>query len=350
MILDQPFSAPYRVSTLGLILAASVLAWLVLWVASAPWCVAYGVSPLVLGVFLGLALAPRLRPHLPQACEPGLTFVAKDLLRWALVFYGFRISLQQIMEVGLAGVVISLLIVVTTVGLGLWIGRRWLGMDRDVVLLTAAGSAVCGAAAVIATEAVLRSPAAKGTVALGTVVLFGSLAMLVYPLAFKAGLIGLDDNGFGMYVGATVHEVAQVVAVGTTVSPSAADTAVIVKMTRVILLAPLLLLLGTLTMSGETSAGNARRWIPPWFVLGFIAVVMVTSLQLIPQGIVRTILEVDSFVLTMAMIALGFSTRLGQVREAGLKPLFLALVLFMWLVVGGYGMTAATLTLLPTTS
>lgn len=327
-------------------MAAAALAWLALGVASTPWCTAYGISPLVLGVFLGLALAPILHPLLPAFCGPGLDFVAKELLRWALVFYGFRISLQQIVEVGLAGFVISLLIVFSTVGLGLWIGRRWLGMDRDLVLLTAAGSAVCGAAAVIATEAVLRSPAAKGTVALGTVVLFGTAAMLVYPLAFKAGLIGLDESGFGIYVGATVHEVAQVVAVGTTVSPAAADTAVIVKMTRVILLVPLLLLLGTLSMSADSEARGARRWVPPWFVLGFMGMVMVTSLHVIPPAAIQTILEVDSFVLTMAMIALGFNTRLEQVREAGLKPLFLALVLFAWLVLGGYGLTAATLTVL----
>lgn len=339
-------------ATFGVIAVAAAVAGFAVFMANTPWCARYGISPLVLGILFGLVLASALRPRLPARAEPGLAFAAKSLLRWALIFYGFRISIQQIVEVGLAGFVISLAMVFSTIALGMWIGRRWLGMDRDVVLLTAAGSAVCGAAAVVATEAVLRSPAAKGTVALGTVVLFGTAAMLLYPLAFKAGWIGLDESSFGIYVGATVHEVAQVVAVGTTVSIAAADTAVIVKMTRVLMLAPMLLLVATFITRAarerdfNSDSADARGWAPPWFVLGFIGIVIVNSLQIVPPHIAQGILEIDSFILTMAMAALGFDTRLQQVRDAGIKPLFLALLLFAWLALGGYGITAVTMALL----
>lgn len=339
-------------ATFGVIAVTAAVAGFAVFIASTPWCVRYGISPLVLGMLFGLVLASVFRPRLPAPAESGLAFAAKSLLRWAIIFYGFRISIQQIVEVGLAGFVISLAMVFSTIALGMWIGRRWLGMDRDVVLLTAAGSAVCGAAAVVATEAVLRSPAAKGTVALGTVVLFGTVAMLLYPLAFKAGWIGLDESGFGIYVGATVHEVAQVVAVGTTVSIAATDTAVIVKMTRVLMLVPMLLLVATfITRSARerdfnSDSSDARGWAPPWFVLGFIGVVIVNSLQLVPPHIAQGILQIDSFVLRMAMAALGFDTRLQQVRDAGIKPLFLASLLFAWLALGGYGITAVTMALL----
>ena len=340
---DSAFSAPHRMATFFVFAAAAIVAGFAGFVADTPWCARYGVSPLVIGMLLGLVMASMLRPRLPAPAEPGLAFVSKGLLRLALIFYGFRISIQQIVEVGLAGFVISLAMVFSTMALGMWIGRRWLGMDRDVVLLTTAGSAVCGAAAVVATESMLRSPAAKGAVAIGTVVLFGTVAMLLLPLAFKAGWIDLDESGFGIYVGATVHEVAQVVAAGTTVSIAATDTAVIVKMTRVLMLAPMLLLVAVLLIrvARDVNADSAkgRSWAPPWFVLGFIGVVIVSSFDIVPPDIVRGILEIDSFILTMAMAALGFDTRLQQVRDAGIKPLFLAALLFAWLALGGYGIT-----------
>lgn len=207
---------------------------------------AAGASPLTLALLLG-ALLGNLRPQAAQGSrQAGLRFSQKVLLRTGVALYGFNLSLQQIAAVGSSGLWIDALIVVSTLGLGCYIGRRWLGMEQGAALLVAAGSAICGAAAIVATVSSLRLDEEARTrhtaTAIATVVLFGTAAMLLYPLLFS--WLGSDAGHFGGYVGSTVHEVAQVVAIGNALGPEAAQHAVIMKMIRVLMLVPFLLALG----------------------------------------------------------------------------------------------------------
>ncbi len=314
--------------------------------ASIPALEALHISPLLVGLVLGIAFANTLRGHVPDSWMPGLIFSTKRILRAAIVFYGFRITFQDIASVGVHGILISVFMVGSTFILGYIVGTRLLKLDRDTTILTCAGASICGAAAVLATESVVRAAPHKGAVAVATVVLFGTLSMFLYPLIYRAGLVPLEPNEMGVYIGASVHEVAHVVAAGNAISPETADTAVIVKMIRVLLIAPFLLILGFwLARRGANNNDNqtARGIVIPWFAVFFIAVAGFNSLHFLPEQTVATINTLDTFALTMAMSALGMETNASKFKGLGLKPLYLAGLLFLWLILGGFAATSSIL-------
>lgn len=300
-----------------------------------------GLSPLIIGIVAGTLYGNALRDGMPASWAAGVNFSARKLLRIAVAFFGLRVSLQAIAQVGLPGLTVSVLVVVSTLVVGTWAGVKLMKLDRDTALLTAAGSAICGAAAVLAFESTLRSKLHQSAMAVGSVVLFGTLSMFAYPLAYRAGLLNLDPAGLGLFFGGTIHEVAQVVGAASDISPQVAQIATIVKMTRVMLLVPVLLVLGA-WLARSASAGGAhgtRRIAVPWFALGFLGCVLVNSLDVLSADITHTINVLDTFALTMAMTALGIETRLSQVRAAGPRALTAGLILYVWLIAGGYGIT-----------
>ena len=306
------------------------------------------ISPLIIGIVIGMIYANTLRNHLPKEWVPGIVFSAKQLLRLAIVFYGFRITFQQIMDVGTAGFAVSVIMLTTTILLGSWAGMKLFKLDRDTSILTASGSSICGAAAVLATEPVLKAEPHKSAIAVGTVVLFGTISMFLYPFMYKAGILDMDPATYGIYVGGSVHEVAQVVAAGGAIGGAAADNAVIVKMTRVMMIAPMLIILGLLISnmakkSGEDAGGV--KLVIPWFAVWFVVMSGINSLEVIPTTIVSGINQIDTFMLTMAMTALGMETNAEKFKQAGIKPILLALLMFVWLVVAGYFVTKWTVTI-----
>ena len=208
-----------------------------------------------------------------------------------------------------------------------------LKMDRDTVLLASAGSGICGAAAVVATESVLGAAPHKTSAAVGQVVLFGSLAMLVYPLLF--GVLGIARAPFGIYVGSTVHEVAQVVTIGKTIGGATAENAVIVKMIRVMMLAPFLIVLGRFAPR-ETPLAKTT-WAPrlPGFAIAFIVIAIVHPYLGLSAGVLASLRTLDIVLLAAAMAALGLDTTIAKLRLAGRNALILGTILFGYLVVGG---------------
>ena len=326
--------------TYGIILVA-IIAAIATFIAKIPSVKALAISPLVIGIAIGIVFANTLRNKIPENWLPGILFSAKTLLRIAIVFYGFRITFQQISTVGLEGLFLSVIMLSSTMLLGIIIGIKFLKLDRDTTILISSGGAVCGAAAVLATEDVLKSEPHKTAIAVGTVVLFGTISMFLYPVLFKTGLLNMDHTQFGLYVGSSVHEVAQVVAAGGAIDDVSSDTAIIVKMTRVMLIAPLLLILSFFLarMNKAKSNQSQAKIVIPWFAVFFILVAGFNSLSLLPLNIVTSINNIDTFLLTMAMTALGMETHVSKFKQAGLKPLLLALLLFIWLLIGGYLLT-----------
>ncbi len=296
------------------------------------------ISPLIVGIVLGMIYANTLRVAFPESWDPGVSFAAKRILRLAIILYGFRITFQAISDVGATGLTVAIIMLTSTFIFGSWFGIKFLKMDRDTAFLTASGSSICGAAAVLATEPVLNAEPQKSATAVSTVVLFGTISMFLYPALYGLGVYHLTPAEYGVYVGGSVHEVAQVVAAGGAVI-GAPDNAVIVKMTRVMLLAPTLILLGLFVSRSRASSG-AIKLVIPWFAVGFIAVAGFNSLDLLPEGIVNWIIVLDTFLLTMAMTALGMETNLTKLKDVGIKPFYMALAMFIWLIVGGYLVTS----------
>ncbi|WP_217645537.1 YeiH family protein [Oceanisphaera psychrotolerans] len=289
------------------------------------------ISPLIFAILLGLVLGNVLPGLAGSKWQPGLAFCKKRLLRIGVAFYGINITLQHIAAVGVGALLVDAVMLLSTLALAYWLGRRWLGLDAPTSLLVGAGSAICGAAAILATEPVVRAKSQQTAVAVGTVVIFGTVAMFAYPLLYP--LIGFSPEAMGIYTGATIHEVAQVVAAGSAMGNDVAQTAVITKLTRVMMLAPVLLVLGS--WLSRRSGVEAVRAPQPWFAYGFIAVVVFNSLVQLPPVWVGTIQQLDSWALTMAMAALGLGTHIGALRSVGWKPLLLAAILFLHLVMTG---------------
>lgn len=321
-----------RVVWPGIILT-SLIAVACMWIWESETIKSLGISPLIIGILVGMVIGNFFRRFLSESLSPGIRFSAKQILRTAVVLYGFRITFQEISEVGLNGVAVSFIMVFTTFFLGSWIGKKFFGLDQETAMLTSSGSSICGAAAVLATESVLKSDPAKSAMAVATVVLFGTISMFVFPLIYSSGITGFDAQTFGIYIGGSVHEVAQVVASGNAVSVDASKTAVIVKMTRVILLAPLLIVVGL--MFKRTDNTLSSKVPVPIFVWLFIAAAALNSLNIIPETIQEKIIYFDTFLLTIAMTALGIETYFSKFKNIGAKPFYLAGVLFIWLVLGG---------------
>ncbi|MDD3817561.1 MAG: YeiH family protein [Thiovulaceae bacterium] len=339
------FSKEKRKDTISGIVFVAIFAAAATMIANLPAVESLGISPLVVGIVIGIFYANTLHNKIPAAWEGGITFSGKKILRFAIVFYGFRITFGEIVDVGMDGFLVSLIMLSTTFIIGTYVGQKFFKMDRDTSMLSASGASVCGAAAVLATEPVLKSEGHKTAIAVSMVVLFGTIAMFLYPVLYTSGMLDMSAREFGIYVGGTIHEVAQVVAVPASVpglDAEAANAAVIVKMTRVIMIAPMLILLGlylSYTAKKEGSAAGGVSLVIPWFAVYFIGVAGFNSLGLVPQNIVDVINEIDTFLLTMAMTALGMGTRFAKFKGLGLAPLYTAGIMFLWLLIGGYFIT-----------
>lgn len=322
------------------------------------WMQAHGMSALTIAIVLGIALGNTVFPRLAGNCGAGVTFSKQSLLRLGIILYGFRLTFQDIGQVGLAGVAIDALVLTSTFTLAILLGARLFKLDRNTALLIGAGSAICGAAAVMAAEPVVKGRTEQVTVAVSTVVVFGTLAIFLYPLLYRLNLqwhlLGSTPAEFGVYIGSTVHEVAQVVAAGRAISQDAANAAVIAKMVRVMMLAPFLLILSawiardrkTAVAAAHKHTEPAARLAIPWFAFAFIAVVGFNSLALLPHSVVTSAVAVDTMLLAMAMAALGLTTHISAIRRAGVKPLILAALLFCWLIAGGAAINHIVMALL----
>lgn len=318
----------------GLALAAAVAAAAIL-AARLPALQSLGMGALTLAIVFGIALGNSVFPRIAARSGAGVDFAKGMLLRTGIVLYGFRVTFQDIAGVGIEGVLIAMVMVGSVFGLAVLLGTRVFKLDRETAMLIGAGSAICGAAAVMATEPVVRAQAHKVSVAVATVVVFGTTGMFLYPWLYP--YLGLGEHAFGVYAGSTIHEVAQVVVAGGAVGEVAGSAAVIEKMLRVMLLAPFLLLLSARLSRNSSAAGGVKTGVVvPWFAVLFIAVAGFNSMQLLPASAVDALVRVDTVLLAMAMAALGLRTHVGAIRQAGMRPLLLASALFVFLLVGGY--------------
>ncbi len=319
----------------GLALTA-VVTGAALWAGSFPAIAGAGFSALTLAILFGMVVGNTLYPKIWQPCDGGVIFAKQHLLRLGIILYGFRLTFAQIADVGVSGIAIDVLTLTSTFFIACILGQKIFGLDKHTSWLIGAGSSICGAAAILATEPVVKAEASKVTVAVATVVIFGTLAIFLYPAMYPLLAHWFTPEAYGIYMGSTMHEVAQVVAAGHAVSPDAENAAVIAKMLRVMMLAPFLLFLAArVKQLAPASSGEKSKITIPWFAIMFILVAVFNSFHLLPKAAVDALVTLDTVLLAMAMAALGLTTHVSALKKAGAKPLLMALILFVWLIVGG---------------
>ena len=323
-------------------LALPILAIVAIALASIEQVSAMGLSALPLAILLGIFYGHISLRVEDERDHQFSHFCKQKLLRLGIVLFGFGLSFQQIIAVGWQAIVIDFIVISIIFVVGTFVGIKVLKLHRDVAILTAAGSAICGAAAILATESVLKPKQEHITIAIATVVLFGTLAMFSYPFIYQ--WVVMNDQSFGIYIGSTVHEVAQAVAAGQSINAETMQTAVVVKLIRVMMLAPFILMLSAVLMrtksSNQADKKESGTIAIPWFVFGFIGTALINSVVTLPEEIKVSLALASQFLLAIAMAALGAHTRWTTIKEAGAKPLILAFLLFIILIFGGFFLTS----------
>lgn len=287
------------------------------------------LSPMILSIVLGMVLHNVVGT--PAGAQAGVKFSLRQVLRFAIILLGLQLSAAQVAEVGARGVTVIAATLVATFAFTIWLGRA-IGVDRKLAELIAAGTSICGASAVIATNTVTRAPDEDVAYAVACVTVFGSVAMLAYPLL--PGLLHLDAHAFGLWAGASIHEIAQVVAAAFQDGPRSGEFGTIAKLSRVMMLAPVVITLGLIarqrSRQSGTRAGSAS--VPlPWFVLGFIALVGLNSSVVIPAEARAVVVAITTFLLSMALAAMGLETDIRKLRAKGLRPLLLGVAAFIFI-------------------
>jgi uncharacterized integral membrane protein (TIGR00698 family) len=251
----------------------------------------------------------------------------RRLLRIAIILLGLQLTIAQVIEVGGRGIAIIALTLVSTFAFTVWMGRL-LGVDRKLAQLIAAGTSICGASAVIATNTVTNAQDEDVAYAVACVTVFGSVAMFTYPLL--PGLLHLDPHAFGLWSGASIHEIAQVVAASFQDGQKAGEFGTIAKLSRVMLLAPMVIALGLMSSRSSQGAATARPPMP-WFVLGFVALVGLNSVVTIPADAKVWIVALTTFLLSVALAAMGLETDIAKLTARGFRPALLGALAFLFI-------------------
>lgn len=319
------------------------------------------LSPTAFAILLGIAFSPIFFKY-QRILKCGIHFSAKKLLRLGIILYGFNITFTELAGVGFWGFLIASIVIVCVFLIACFAGVRVFGLDRETSMLIGAGSAICGAAAVLALESSLKSDSSKGIIAVGTVVIFGLLGMFFYPLMYGWGMIPLlNSDGMGIYMGATLHEVANVAGAAEMAkdmslgefSQSSANIAIIVKMMRVVMLVPFLFIVSYFVSDERDvrNKNNTKKTIQiPWFALIFLGVIVantflvkIAHIEIFEHLFIGTIIDWGKFLCTLcivfAMAALGLQIDFKKFIQSSGKAFGLASLLCIVLVVGGYFLT-----------
>lgn len=291
------------------------------------------VSPAILAAVIGLFLAHAVK--IPARMEAGIAFSSRSLLRWAVALLGLQVSFGQIAAIGWAGFIIVAaglavsFLTIRTLG-------RALGVAPKLAELIAAGTSICGASAVAGVNTVTGAEDEDVAYAVAMVTLFGTAAMLLYPLIDH--LLMLDARRYGLWAGASIHEVAQVVGATAQIGPDATQSGTVAKLTRILMLAPLVM---SLRFGRRKTEGGSAGVGMPLFVLGFLGLVAVNSLFALPHELTAVSGQVSGFLLAVALGAMGLKTHIDALKAKGWAPLVLGALGTLFISLFTLGLTFA---------
>ena len=337
-----------KVLWVGIVFAA-LISLSAMYLARMPLMRSLSVSPVVLGMLCGMVFSVLFPGELPESWLRGVSFCSGRLLRLGIILYGFRVTLEGLFSLGRPGLLTALAVVLGIMLIGSLAGRYLFKLDIHSALLIATGCSICGSAAVMAAEPVIRAQRFKSVTAVSVAAVFGTIGMFLYPAVFRMGVSQLSEAQMGLFIGGTVHGVGHVVGAGEAVSVEASKSAIMVKMLRVILLSPTLIILSVLPIKPDGAEadkadkehkGNKgkRRIAVPWFAFIFLLVIVLNSLVQVPPEILSVLRGWTTFFLTVAMTSLGLQTDFRRFVKSSGAAFSLGLFLFLILVLGGYGL------------
>lgn len=293
------------------------------------------LGPLVLALLMGMVW--RASFGIQENVLPGTAFSSKKLLRAGIILLGMRLNLADVYHAGWSVLVISIINIIFALVIVYGLSRK-LGVDRKLGLLTACGTAICGAAAIAAVSPQLKANEEETAVSAAVIAVLGTIFTLGYTLFYS--LLSLTPAEYGLFTGATLHEVAHVVAAGAAGGGQAVDSAVIAKLTRVALLVPVALVLGFIMQRDER--GKEKRTLSPasvpWFIFGFLAMAGLNTLGIVPESAAKAMTELSYLLIGMAMAGLGMNVHFRSFRRLGMKPFLAGLIGSVLLSVLGYGL------------
>ncbi len=317
----------------GLALCAA-LATAGFWIAGLPWVKdTLHLSALLLVILLGMAWKSLL-PE-PPAALPGIRMAQRPILRWAVAGLGFRLSVGELWSIGGPALIVVVVSTVAALFFGWWIARR-LGVPEKLGILLGVGSSICGASAVVAADTVVQGERRDSAVALGIITLLGTIGIVVYPVL--GHLLDMPEFVYGVWAGASLHEMAQVVAAGFGVSDEAARVATVVKLARISLLAPMVLYLGWSLRHRHLEAGAAKVAPVPWFLVLFVIFAGINSLGIIPARWLDLVRRVDLWLLCVGMAGVGLQTGFSDLRAAGARAIAAGVLQWVFLAALSYGL------------
>lgn len=284
------------------------------------------LSPMILAIVIGMTFHNVVGT--PARAKAGVVFSMRRILRFAIILLGLQLTAAQVAEVGAGGIAVIALTLAATFGFTVWLGRL-IGVDARLAELIAAGTSICGASAVIATNTVTRAPDEDVAYAVACVTVFGSVAMFLYPLL--PDLLHLAPHAYGLWAGASIHEIAQVVAAAYQEGQSAGEFGTVAKLSRVMMLAPVVIGLGILASRRAPHGAGKAKPPMPWFVLGFLAMVVLNSIVVIPAEAKAVLVAATTFLLSMALAAMGLETDFAKLRAKGCRPFLLGFAAFIFI-------------------
>lgn len=309
------------------LLVAALLGTVAFWLADLAW-VQHTLhwSALLIVIVLGVAwhtIAP-----IPAAAEPGIRMAQRPLLRWAVAGLGFRLGIAELWKIGGPALVVVVISTFAALLFGWWVSRR-LGLSEKLGLLLGVGGAICGASAVVAADSVVQAERRDTALALGIITLLGTIGIVIYPILHH--LLGTTEFIYGVWDGASLQEMAQVVAAGFGVSDEAARVATVVKLARIALLAPVVFYLAWLLRRRHEKVGAAHVAPVPWFLVLFVVFALINSSGWIPAPWLDQIRKADLWLLCVGMAGVGLQIRLTDVRDAGFKPILAGALQWLFL-------------------
>ena len=278
------------------------------------------LSAIIIAILLGMFIKNTI--GVKESMNEGIKLCSKKVLRLAIILLGFKLSLLEVSKLGFKAAIIILVITLATLIFTRYLGKK-LNISRSLSILIGTGTSICGASAIVAVNAVTKSENEEDVAfAVGIVTIFGTVFMLLYPIVFH--VFNLNTIFYSLWAGSSIHEVAQVVAAGFAASNQAGTLATVVKLTRVLLIVPVTILLSIRESKKENSYKFSFKNITiPWFVLMFLGVIIINSLNIIPQNISKGFINLDNYLMTAAMVGLGLETSLSAMKKTGLKPIYL---------------------------